>query len=189
MSSVLRKLRAALAIGSIWGAAFATVGAALGAVLPATSFLGTTLGLGIVTGIGGFGLGVVFAGLLSAMERRRTLGDLTARRGALWGFVAGSSLALLGSAALGSLLGVVAAAEELMGLAVPVSLQMAALLTGAVSCGAISAALASATVSLAKRAPEELRPGAVGSNALIVESTKMPAIRAAFEGMMPCQPR
>lgn len=149
---LLRKLKGALGIGSIWGAAFAGVGAVLGAVIPTTSFLSTVVGLGGIAGLGGLLLGVGFAGLLSAMEGRRSLVELTSRRAALWGFLAGSALALAGSVVLGSVLDVVSVAETLLGLEIPVALQVTALVAGSVSYGTIAAGLASATVSLAKRA-------------------------------------
>jgi len=145
-----------LGIGSIWGAAFAGIGAALGALTPTTSFLSTAVGLAGVAGLGGLLLGVGFAGLLSAMEGRRTLAELTSRRAALWGFLAGSALALTGSVVLGIALGVVSGAEAVLGLSIPVALQVSALVAGAVSYGMTAAGLASATVSIAKRAPPPL---------------------------------
>lgn len=156
MKSLMRRLKAALGIGSIWGAAFAGVGAILGALIPTTSFLSTVVGLGAVAGVGGLLLGIGFAGVLSAMESRRTLAELTSRRAALWGFLAGSALALVGSVAIGQLMDVVSVAESLLGLGIPAALQITAVVTGAVSYGAIAAGLASATVSLAKRAPVPL---------------------------------
>jgi hypothetical protein len=164
---LLKRLKAALGIGSIWGAAFVGVGAALGALIPTTSFLSTAVGLGVVAGLGGFLLGIGFAGLLSAMEGRRTLGELTSRRAALWGFLAGSALALGGSIVLGSAMGVVGAAESVLGLGIPVALQLTAVLTGAVSYGAIAAGLASATVSLAQRTPLPLPAEPSGSTRIL----------------------
>lgn len=164
---LLKRLKAALGIGAIWGAAFAGVGAALGALLPTTSFLSTAVGLGTVAGVGGLLLGIGFAGLLSAVEGRRTLGELTSRRASLWGFLAGSALALVGSVAIGRLMEVVGAAESVLGLGIPVALQIAAMVTGAVSYGAVAAGLASATVSLAKRTPLSLPSPPSGSTRVL----------------------
>jgi len=159
----VKKLRAALGIGSIWGVAFGGVGALLGALIQTTSFLSTALGLGVVAGVGGLVLGLGFAGLLSAMEGRRTLGELTTRRAALWGFVSGTALALVGSVVIGSLMDVVGLAESVLGLPIPIGLQIAAVATGAASYGAIAAGLAAATVSLAKASPPALQSETSGS--------------------------
>lgn len=156
MHVLLKRLKGALGIGSIWGTVFAGIGALLGALIPTSSFLSTAFGLSAVAGAGGLLLGVGFAGLFSAVEGRRVLDDLSARRAALWGFLAGSALALVGSLVIGSLTGVVGVAEGLLGLSIPAALQLAAVGAGAVSYGAIAAGLASATVSLAKRTPPAL---------------------------------
>ena len=91
MGILLRKLKAVLGIGSIWGIAAGAVGTALGGLssLPTGSFLSSALFSGVGAGVAAFVLGVGFGGLLSVMEGRRTLDELTAHRAALWGFVVG----------------------------------------------------------------------------------------------------
>jgi len=179
---LLRRLKAALGIGSIWGAAFVGVGAALGALIPTTSFLSTAAGLGIVAGVGGFLLGIGFSGLLSAMEGRRTLGELTARRAALWGFLSGSALALVASVAIGSLVGAVSAAESVLGLSIPGALRLITILGSAGSYGAIAAGLASATVSLAKRQPPASLSESSRSNGDLLGDAAPKAVRPQAPG-------
>ena len=156
---LLRKLKAAFGIGSIWGIAFGAVGMALGGLISTTSFLSSALGLGVAAGVAGLVLGTSFAGLLSVMEGRRTLDELTAHRAALWGFVVGAAVALVGTIAVASLKGVGVAAS---GLGIPIGVQLIDIAAGAVSYGAVTAGLSAATVSLAKRRPSELP---LGSNA------------------------
>ncbi len=163
MGILLRKLKAALGIGSIWGIAFGAVGTALGGLISTTFFLSSALGLGVVAGVAGLILGAGFGGLLSVMEGRRTLDELTAHRAALWGFVVGAAVALVGTIAVASLTGVVGIAGSLLGLPIPIALQLTALAAGAASYGAVTAGLAAATVSLAKRSPSELQSGSNGS--------------------------
>ncbi len=159
MGNLIRKLKAALGIGTIWGIAFGAVGTALGGLISTSSFLSSALGLGVVAGAAGLILGAGFCGLLSVMEGRRTLDDLTAHRAALWGFVVGAAVALAGTIAVASLTGVVGIAESLLGLPIPIGLQLTAIAAGAASYGAVTAGLAAATVSLAKRSPSELQSG------------------------------
>ena len=170
---LLSKLKAVLGIGSIWGIAAGTVGTALGALsgLPTGSFLSSALVLGVGSGVAAFVLGVGFGGLLSVMEGRRTLDELTAHRAALWGFVVGAAVALVGTIAVASLMDVVRIAESILGLPIPIGLQLTAIAAGAVSYGAITAGLAAATVSLAKRSPSELQSGSNESvRALLVSN-------------------
>ena len=159
MGILLRKLKAALGIGSIWGIAAGAVGATLGVLSP-DSFLSSALFFGVVTGVTGLVLGVGFGGLLSVMEGRRTLDELTPNRAALWGFVVGAAVALVGTVVVASLKGVGVAAS---GLGIPLGVQLIAIAAGAASYGAVTAGLAAATVSLAKRSPSELRSGSDGS--------------------------
>ena len=163
MGSLIRKLKAALGIGAIWGIAFGAVGTALGGLISTSSFLSSALGLGVVAGVAGLILGAGFGGLLSVMEGRRTLEELTAHRAALWGFVVGAAGALVGTIAVVSLTNVVGTAESILGLVIPIGLQLTALAAGAASYGAVTAGLAAATVSLAKRTPSELQSGSDGS--------------------------
>ncbi len=157
METLIKKLKAALGIGAIWGVTAGAVGTAFGA------FLSSALVFGVGFGVAGLVLGAGFGGLLSAMEGRRTLDELTAHRAALWGFVVGAALALVGTIAVASLTDVVRIAESLLGLPIPTGLQLTAIVTGAASYGAVTAGLAAATVSLAKRSPSELHSGSNGS--------------------------
>ena len=171
VGGLIRKLKAALGIGSVWGIAFGAVGTALGGLISTGSFLSSALVFGVGFGIAGLILGVGFAGLLSVMEGRRTLADLTAHRAALWGFVVGAAVALVGTIAVVSLTNVVGIAESLLGLVIPIGLQLTALAAGAASYGAVTAGLAAATVSLAKRNPSELQSGSDGpARGLLVSS-------------------
>ncbi len=162
MGILLRKLKAALGIGSIWGIAGGAVGTAFGGLsrIPTGSFLSSALVFGVGTGVAGLILGAGFGALLSVMEGRRTLDDLTANRAALWGFVVGAAVALVGTIAVASLKGVGIAAG---GLGIPISVQLIAVAGAAVSYGAVTAGLAAATVSLAKRSPSELQSGSNAS--------------------------
>ncbi len=146
MGILLRKLKAVLVIGSIWGIAAGAVGR-----------LG---GFGVAMGVTGLVLGAGFGGLLSVMEGRRTLDDLTPRRAALWGFVAGAAVALVGTMAVADLTGLGIAAS---GLGLPIGAQLTAVAAVAASYGAVAAGLAAATVSLAKRSPSELQSGSMAS--------------------------
>lgn len=161
---LLRKLKAALGIGSIWGIATGAVGTALGlSLLPTGSFLTSALVFGFGFGVAGLVLGAGFGGLLSVMEGRRTLDDLTAHRAALWGFLVGAAVALVGTIAVASLTDVVRIAESSLGIPIPIGLQLTAIAAGAASYGAVTAGLAAATVSLAKRSPSEVQSGSNAS--------------------------
>ena len=164
----MRKLKAALGIGAIWGIATGAAGTTLGVLSPG-SFLSSALFYGAVTGVTGLVLGVGFGGLLSMMEGRRTLDELTPHRAASWGFVVGAAVALVGIIAVASLKGVGIAAGEL---GIPIGVQLTAIATGAVSYGTVTAGLAAATVSLAKRSPSELQSGSNGSARHLLVSTE-----------------
>ncbi len=144
MGILLRKLKAVLVIGSIWGIAAGAVGA-----------LG---GFGVAMGVTGLVLGAGFGGLLSVMEGRRTLDELTPRRAALWGFVAGAAVALAGTIAFADVFWV-----AVSGMGLPIGVQLTAIAAGAASYGAVTAGLAAATVSLAKRSPSEVQSGSSAS--------------------------
>ncbi len=121
----------------------------LGALLPTTS----ALQLGALVGLTGFVQGSGFAVALSVMERRRTLGDLTSRRAARWGFLVGTTVGLAAAALVEVVMGVGTTAS---GLGVPIALQLSAILGGSVSLGALTAGLAGATIAVAKRDPNDL---------------------------------
>jgi hypothetical protein len=164
MGILLRKLKAALGIGTIWGIAAGAVGTTLGGLsgIPTGWFLSSALVFGVGSGVAGLILGAGFGGLLSVMEGRRTLDELTPHRAALWGFVAGAALTLVGTITVASLkMGVVEMAVS--GLGLPIGVQLTAIAAGAVSYGAVTAGLAAATVSLAKRNPSGLQSGSSAS--------------------------
>ena len=80
-------------------------------------------------------------------------------------------MALVGTIAVANLMDVVRIAESILGLPIPIGLQLTAIAAGAVSYGAITAGLAAATVSLAKRSPSELQSGSNESvRALLVSN-------------------
>ncbi len=80
-------------------------------------------------------------------------------------------MALAGTIAVASLTDVVKIAESLLGLPMPIGLQLTAIVAGAASYGAVTAGLAAATVSLAKRNPSELQSGSDGpARGLLVSS-------------------
>ena len=149
----LRKLRGALGIGSIWGAVGSVVGGLAGVL--ASVVVGAPLVTGVVAfglgaGVVGFALGTGFAALLGMGEGRTTLEDLTSRRAAAWGAVAGA----LGPAAVLALHSALGWGGDLSaGQWLPVVLGA----TG--SYAALTAALAAGTVALAKRSPGALTAG------------------------------
>lgn len=103
MKRWMRKLRGMLGVGMMWGA----LGGAVGAVV---SLLGAAADTGTVSewllsvglGFAGFGFlaGVGFAATLSALDGRRTLRELSVRRAAMWGGLAGFAFPLTLVAAL-----------------------------------------------------------------------------------------
>lgn len=132
MNAWLRRLRGALGIGVTWAGLWTAVGLGLAGVLrilrPADFDPGEGLGVILpVLALVGFLSGLGFALLLSLSERKRTLGELSLPRVALWG--------LLGSAAIPLLLGT----DGTMG----------------VLTGLLGAVFASGTVAVARR--QELR--------------------------------
>jgi hypothetical protein len=102
MSSLVRRVRGALAIGAVWGAVWIAIGLVVWAVIRMLAPEDIEPGEGLDTalpilGLAGFLAGLGFAGLLSIAERRAALDDLSLPRVALWG--------LLGSAAIPWLIG------------------------------------------------------------------------------------
>lgn len=137
MKDWLRKTRAILGTGLLWGGFGGLIGALGGLIgyivdpAPLSEWmLGMTLlfaGAGAVTGVG-------FAATLALFEGRRTLDELTPRRAALWGGVAGFVLPL----------GIVAA---LSGGALP----LLPALASATLFGGATALLGAGTVHVARR--------------------------------------
>ena len=159
MRDLFRKLKASLTIGSIWGIAAGLVGATVGAVnwLLAGGVLGTLFALSLGAGAAGFTLGTGFGLVLSIMEGRRTLNELTANRAALWGLVVGAStIGVSGLVGLG--LGAVS---------VPTGVFLGALAAASTCYGALTGLLAAGTVWVAKRDVPELPAGSTDAGHLI----------------------
>lgn len=150
MRTWLQRLRGVLGIGAIWGLAGTALGALegiIGSLVAGGPLLGSVLRFGLVAGSMGFVLGSSFAALLTLMDRRRTFDELTPGRAAVWGALTGVGMPLLW---LLVLFGPVVVSRSL-----PAALAICG------SFGALSAALAGGTVSLARRAPVELASGPV----------------------------
>lgn len=99
MTTVGRRIRAALAMGLMWALAWAVAGAVLGRIPRPDD----DVPLPILFAPLGFLSGVLFAGFLMLREGRRTLDRLSLSRMAGWGTAAGLTLAVIivGGAALG----------------------------------------------------------------------------------------
>ena len=150
MRTWLQRLRGALGIGAIWGLAGTAFGALegiIGSLIAGGPLLGSALTFGLGAGSIGFVLGISFAAVLTLMDRRRTLGELSPGRAAVWGAMTGVAMPLLW---LLVLYGPVVLSRSL-----PAALAICG------SFGALSAALAGGTVSLARIAPSELASGTV----------------------------
>ena len=91
MKTWLRKLRGILGIGATWGLVGGVVGTVGGAV--ALLFGLPVLETLLIAGLGGTALGFVigggFASILSLMDGRRSLEQLSPARSAMWGASAG----------------------------------------------------------------------------------------------------
>jgi hypothetical protein len=93
MKTWLRRIRGAIGMGLIWGAAWGAAGNVV--------MLGFLLRTGsrpdapfpIVFGVFGFVAGVLFSGVLGLVERRRRFGQMSLPRFALWGAIGGLLLA------------------------------------------------------------------------------------------------
>jgi hypothetical protein len=152
----LRRLRAVVSIGAIWGCALALVGLATAPVfliwLPSYVAPHLLVAAALQWGVGGFVLGSGFAMVLMMMDGHKTFAELTRWRAALWGALAGVGLMLVVS---------------LVGNPIP----LAGVLASIGIVGAVAAGLGAGTVSLAKRAPAELEAGAVRqSSGLLADS-------------------
>ena len=92
---MLRRLRGILAFGLIWALIWLPSGLLLGLVMGWISRSpprNIPLLYVVVWTCLGASSGAVFATLLATMERNRTLGELSPRRLALWGAIAGAAL-------------------------------------------------------------------------------------------------
>jgi hypothetical protein len=148
MGRWLRRLRGIVVTGVIWGVLGSVLGGIAGAVggfLLGTGF-SFALVLNLSAGLALFGLiaGSGFAMLLTAMEGRKSLEDLSALRSALWGGAAGALFPFLFVLFRdGSLAGVL----------------VERVLLGSAFFGVVGAALAAGTVLGAKGGGGELESG------------------------------
>jgi hypothetical protein len=102
MQNVLKKLRGILGIGITWAIAWSALGALLAtvqALILASSYpqvrgaLSGAIALNaIFIGVYGFLTGSLSGAILSIAERRHTISQLTTRRFALWGGIAGAAI-------------------------------------------------------------------------------------------------
>ena len=109
MNKLFRRLRGLLGVGVMWGAMWAVVGAIIGVVAPESWTWAHPI-LDVAIGMGAYGVisGIGFGALLSLSEGRRTLGDLSLQRVALWGVLGGAAVppifGLLGTFPVGTTL-------------------------------------------------------------------------------------
>jgi hypothetical protein len=147
-----RRLRGALGIGAIWGAAGAMVGGLGGAI--AGLVAGLPIGYlvpvaGLYAGATTFLLGAGFSLALTLRASRQVSGRPSTARVAALGALAGAALPFMWMLApVGELL------TDLT--ALPMSQFLAVLLGASATCGAIGAGFAAATMTIAGRAPVEL---------------------------------
>ena len=92
MKNLLRKLRGILGTGLTWAVGWAGVWAGLWVVTG--NSLGRMLGAATNGAVLGLIAGGTFALILSVVERKRTLHDLSLKRVALWGGIGGMALLL-----------------------------------------------------------------------------------------------
>jgi hypothetical protein len=140
MKGFLRRLRGILGTGLTWAVGWPIVNLAFGLLvgLP-PRFLGP---IAISSLFSGFLAGGTFAVILSIVERRHTLEDLSLKRTAVWGGIGGT---LLRAAVLPFVL--------------PLGLPVSSLLLPFVVDGLTGAGFASGSVALAKRADRKLIEG------------------------------
>ncbi len=86
MKRWVKRLRGVLGIGSVWGLVCGVAGAAVGGI---SGFItGSLIEALVIGGVGarlmGFVLGSGFATVLTLMDRKKTLEQLTPRRAGLW---------------------------------------------------------------------------------------------------------
>lgn len=142
METWKRRVRGALGMGLAWAVAWFGAGMALLLVVgPDAADVPFPLGFGML----GFFAGVAFSGVLGLVEGRRRFDEMSISRFAAWGAVGGALFAAIFVAAAG--------------------LGGQALLVLGPVFGSASAACASATLALARRAadPESLDAGIDGS--------------------------
>lgn len=154
MKSWLRRVRGVIGIGALWGVAgtaYGTITALVASAFGVVPLFDVLLELGLGAGGVGFVLGSGFAGLLTVIERHRTLDELSLARPAVWAAMVGAALPI-------AYLLVFFGPE---GIVLSLTRTPLAVLTASGTFGALGAALAAGTVALARRAPPELAPGLV----------------------------
>lgn len=139
-------MRGVFSLGVIWGGATAVCGVAAGAI--AGLFGGGALFIaslsGVVLGAVGMMLGTAFGALLTLGQGHRTLEEITPRRSATVGFLAGGGLAFVGNSVL------VLSAGGL-----PAEMVIPALVLSSSIYGVLTAGLAYGTIAVAKKAPDD----------------------------------
>lgn len=93
MTTWLRRLRGAIGMGLIWGAAWSAAAAAVMVAVLLSTGSRPDAPFPIVAAVFGFVAGVVFSGVLGLMEGRRRFDEMSVRRFATWGAVGGLLLA------------------------------------------------------------------------------------------------
>jgi len=159
MKTWLRKLRGVASIGATWGLACSVLGIAIGAIvsmiwpdiLPFT-VVKYVVSVALWYGVGGFVLGSGFAVVLTTVDGRKTFEELTPGRTALWGALTGVGLAIVVGLVVGDT-------------------PLAVFVASASTIGAVTAALAAGTLSLARRAPPELGAGAVQDESKLLDDS------------------
>ncbi len=154
MKRWLRRLRGIAGTGAIWGAAGIALGAVAAPFLSAyggVSLLQAFLQIGLGSGLAGFVLGSGFATVLTTLEGRSTLDELTPRRAAVCGAMAGAAYPLV---ALPVYLLVGGAIPPL-----PAGAWLPLLISASGTYGLLTAGLAAGTLSLARRGLGELGAG------------------------------
>ncbi|MEM7415540.1 MAG: hypothetical protein AAF389_08610 [Gemmatimonadota bacterium] len=154
MSGWVRRFRGIVGIGAVWGGfsgivgGVLAVGAALLGAFPFAEAGEIMLG---AAGLG-FALGTGFATMLTAIEGRRKLEELSTGRAAVLGACVGAVAPI---AVMASIF------VPMMGAGVLLEPRfVSAIASGALSYGAITAALAAGTISIAKRGGELALPSA-----------------------------
>ena len=85
MRTWLRRIRGAIGMGVVWGAAWAVVGS-----VPRWVFgFNTDAPFPIIFGVLGFVAGFIFSGLVVLAERRRSFDQISLPRFAVWGAIGG----------------------------------------------------------------------------------------------------
>ena len=102
MKTLFPKLRGAVGIGLTWGILWAAIGYTVSLVIgffdPDSIDPGESpIFLGAILGVVGFVSGVGFGAVLSFIERKKTILDLSLIRVAIWGIIGSAALPLLTS--------------------------------------------------------------------------------------------